>query len=80
MRLRRETGDFEIVVGQTESIRKGLSVEDLIGMVITDENGAYVVNKAVMADGTISLTYDDKKTIGYDPKTGEVKNTSRGRD
>lgn len=72
MRLRRETGDFEIVVGQTKSIRKGLSVEDLIGMIVADENGAYVVNKAVMAGGTISLTYDDKKTIGYDPKTGEV--------
>lgn len=75
MRLRRETGDFEIVVGHTESIRKGLSVEDLIGMVVTDENGAYVVNKAVMADGTISLTYDEKKTIGYDPNTGEVTTT-----
>lgn len=76
MRLRRETGDFEIVVGQTESIRKGLSVEDLIGMIVADENGAYVVNKAVVTGETISLTYDDKKTIGYDPKTGAITNAS----
>lgn len=76
MRLRRETGDFEIVVGRTENIRKGLSVEDLIGMIVADDNGAYVVSKAVMAGETIGLTYDDKKTIGYDPKTGTITNAS----
>ena len=76
MRLRRETGDFEIVIGTTESIRKGLSVEDLIGMIVSDENGAYVVSKAVVAGDAINLTYDDK-TIGYDPTTGTITNASK---
>lgn len=80
MRLRRETGDFSIVIDGTEcQIRKGLSAEDLIGVIIQDGISAGVVTGTWIneATGTITLKCVDaaatpNDTFVYDPATGIV--------
>ena len=93
MRLRRETGDFQIVLkaGETEgtyevnSIRPGLSAEDLIGELVSivdpDEPGGYfqAVIKAYdnfEIDTTVTLETVDYE-LNYDSATGNISATEK---
>lgn len=78
MRLRRETGDFKIVVtvGADEavtvnSIRTGLKAEDLIGEVV---NAAGVLEAVVSAEnGTDEVECETASyTLTYVPSTGAI--------
>lgn len=77
MRLRRETGDFQIKVTNNDgtltvnTIRTGLGAEDLIGEVVDAAGTFETVTSA--ADGTdkvtvITTTY----TLTYVPSTGAI--------
>ena len=79
MRLRRETGDFKIVVTvnseshaiTVNSIRTGLTAEDLIGEVVNANGPLEVVVKATDASTTVTLlttTY----TLTYTKSTGAI--------
>ena len=79
MRLRRETGDFKIVVTvnsntnaiTVNSVRKNLSAEDLIGAVVNANGPLEVVAKATDASTTVTLlttTY----TLTYTKATGGI--------
>ena len=79
MRLRRETGDFKIVVTvnsdthaiTVNSIRQNLSAEDLIGAVVNANGPLEVVVKATDASTTVTLlttTY----TLTYTKATGGI--------
>ncbi len=79
MRLRRETGDFQIVVTSdngtltVNSIRKGLCAEDLIGELV-NANGPYeVVVSATdnLLAGTTSLV-TTSYTLTYTKSTGAI--------
>lgn len=77
MRLRRETGDFQIKVTDNDgtltvnTIRTGLGAEDLIGEVVDAAGALEAVTSAT--DGTdevtaITTTY----TLTYVPSTGAI--------
>lgn len=77
MRLRRETGDFQIKVTDNDgtltvnTIRTGLGAEDLIGEVVDAAGALEAVTSAT--DGTdevtaITATY----TLTYVPSTGAI--------
>jgi len=77
MRLRRETGDFQIKVTNNDgtltvnTIRTGLGAEDLIGEVVDAAGALEAVTSAT--DGTdevtaITATY----TLTYVPSTGAI--------
>lgn len=77
MRLRRETGDFQIKVTNNDgtltvnTIRTGLGAEDLIGEVVDAAGTLEAVTSA--SDGTdevtvITTTY----TLTYVPSTGAI--------
>lgn len=79
MRLRRETGDFKIVVSvdaithavTVNSVRRNLSAEDLIGAVVNANGPLEVVVKATDASTTVTLlttTY----TLTYTKATGAI--------
>ena len=79
MRLRRETGDFKIVVTvnseshaiTVNSIRTGLTAEDLIGEVVNANGPLEVAVKATDASTTVTLltaTY----TLTYTKATGAI--------
>lgn len=89
MRLRRETGDFQIKVTPGEaagsyvvnSIRPGLSAEDLIGEVVDTGNGSFTVIVATSVDSEngkitavtyVSSSILSKITLVYDPATGSI--------
>lgn len=87
MRLRRETGDFQIKVAQGEtplaytvnSIRPGLSAEDLIGEVVDMGDGSFA---AIVSTNDDSATGEiiaiavgvigNNFTFKYDPATGSI--------
>ena len=79
MRLRRETGDFQIVVkpGEQEgeytvnSIRPGLSAEDLIGEVVFNQGSYEAVAFAAPSENKIRLDLREAALL-YDPATGEI--------
>ena len=74
MRLRRETGDFQIKIdseGAVNTIRKGLGPEDFIGEVV-DENGLFEsVTFAVSSHGSVIFRTGGYQ-FTYDPTTGAV--------
>lgn len=72
MRLRRETGDFQIVLnaeGKFET-RKGLKAEQFVGEIIKTADGKFVVVTLVEElEAAISLNDGD---FTYNPVTGIV--------
>lgn len=84
MRLRRETGDFQIVVtaGETagtyvvNSIRPGLSAEDLIGEVVSANGVLAVVTTATQLNAEtvkfVVIGDDDPIMFVYNKATGEI--------
>lgn len=72
MRLRRETGDFQIVLnaeGKFET-RKGLKAEQFVGEIIKTAAGKFVVVTLVEeSDAAISLNDGD---FTYNPTTGII--------
>ena len=80
MRLRRETGDFQIVMTPTDdpseftfnSIRPGLSAEDFVGEVVK-KGDKYISVVTSMKDGDdVTFTLPDDTPITYVPATGEL--------
>lgn len=73
MRLRRETGDFQIKVTSdgVNTIRKGLGANDLIGETVAVEGGYVAVTSAIASDNGIVLT-TTAGTYTYNPATGEI--------
>lgn len=75
MRLRRETGDFQINVtsGEVNTIRKGLKAEDLIGECILVD-GAFEVVTSATDDATNGETeaVTTSYTLTYDWATGAI--------
>ena len=77
MRLRRETGDFQIKVTDNDgtltvnTIRTGLGAEDLIGEVVDAAGVLEAVTSA--ADGTDTVTaITTTYTLTYVPSTGAI--------
>lgn len=77
MRLRRETGDFQIKVTDNDgtlsvnTIRTGLGAEDLIGEVVDAAGTLEAVTSA--ADGTNEVTVTTTTyTLTYVPSTGAI--------
>lgn len=77
MRLRRETGDFQIKVTvnnntiTANAIRTGLGAEDLIGEVVDAAGVLEVVTSAT--DGTDAVTaVTATYTLTYVPSTGAI--------
>ena len=75
MRLRRETGDFQIVVnadaGTVNSIRTGLSAEDLAGELVKVGSSYEPVSSATDGDGVV--TFETKSYIfTYTKSTGAI--------
>ena len=67
MRLRRETGDFSIVItSNAATIRKNLNAEDLIGAIIVDGTVTAVVTAITTAAATLTLTAGAKNYIVSD--------------
>lgn len=83
MRLRRETGDFKIVVSvknstvTVNSIRPGLAAEDLIGEVV-DANG--VLEAVVSAEdaSTTVTAITASYTLTYTKATGAITGVANG--
>lgn len=72
MRLRRETGDFSIVIKSNKAeIRKNLNAEDLIGAIIVDGTVTAVVTAITTAAATLTLTAG-AKNYTYTIETGAV--------
>lgn len=72
MRLRRETGDFSIVIKSNKAeIRKNLNAEDLIGAIIVDGTVTAVVTAITTAAATLTLTAG-AKSYTYTIATGAV--------
>lgn len=77
MRLRRETGDFKIVVSVEDTtitvntIRTGLTAEDLIGEVVNANGPLEVVVKATDASTTVTLL-TESYTLTYTKATGAI--------
>ena len=93
MRLRRETGDFKIAGTYDEgadvfvynSIRPGLSAEDLMGEIVKiDEALGLVVSAATGNNGAIGLLVIEilpepsQQVIIYDPATGAITGHDSG--
>lgn len=76
MRLRRETGDFSIVItSNAATIRKNLNAEDLIGAIIVDGTVTAVVTAITTAAATLTLTAG-AKNYTYTIATGAVATAS----
>lgn len=72
MRLRRETGDFSIVIKSNKAeIRKNLNAEDLIGAIVVDGTVTAVVTAITTASTTLTLTAG-AKTYTYTIETGAI--------
>ena len=78
MRLRRETGDFQIKVTTVDntttvnSIRPGLSAEDLIGEVVDVDGTLFVVVTASEENGVVSMVINSEGTLHYTKATGAI--------
>lgn len=86
MRLRRETGDFQIVIkpGEQEgeftvnSIRPGLGAEDLIGEVVVilyEEGDKLEIIKAAYVEDAVIIAVTDTKRLWYTKETGAIEAT-----
>lgn len=72
MRLRRETGDFSIVIEESAAeIRANLNAEDLIGAIIVDGTATAVVTAITTASTTLTLTAG-AKSYTYTIATGAI--------
>lgn len=72
MRLRRETGDFNVVIEDgAATIQKKLSAEDLIGCIVTNGSVTEVVIEITTASTTLTLT-TNSNNYTYTIATGAV--------
>ena len=72
MRLRRETGDFDIVIESgSATIEKGLNAECLIGAIIVNGANTDVVTSIATAATTLTLK-TTSKNYTYTIATGAV--------
>lgn len=72
MRLRRETGDFDVVINQgTATIEKGLNAECLIGCIIVNGTETAAVSAITTGSGTLTMTAGTGTYI-YTVETGVV--------
>ena len=76
MRLRRETGDFKIVIDDgAATIPAGLGAEDLIGVIANNGTSIEVLTAATDATTTVTLTATSG-TYVYTKATGAVAYTA----
>ena len=76
MRLRRETGDFKIVISEgAATIPAGLGAEDLIGVIADNGTSIEVLTGALNSTDTITL-YAGSGTYVYTKATGAVAYTA----
>ena len=76
MRLRRETGDFKIVIKSgAATIPAGLGAEDLIGVIADNGTSIEVLTGALNSTDTITL-YAGSGTYVYTKATGAVAYTA----
>lgn len=73
MRLRRETGDFQIKVtsGAVNTIRKGLSAEDFVGELVSVDGVYEVISSASDGEGTVTAK-SETYTLTYNKETGAI--------
>lgn len=78
MRLRRETGDFSIVItNSAATIPANLQAEQLVGQIITNGTTDYVVTAVTKGDGTYTLgTADAAHVYTYIVATGAIAVTN----
>ena len=73
MRLRRETGDFQINVtsGTVNTIRKGLSAEDFVGELVNVDGVYEVISSASNGEGTVTAK-SESYILTYNKETGAI--------
>lgn len=72
MRLRRETGNYSIVIADdAASIPKNLNAEDLIGAIIVNGTDTAVVSAITTGEGTLTLTAGSD-SYTYTASTGAI--------
>ena len=73
MRLRRETGDFQIKVisGTANTIRKGLSAEDFVGELVSVDGVFEVISSASNGEGTVTAK-SESYILTYNKETGAI--------
>lgn len=79
MRLRRETGDFQIKVtsGAVNTIRKGLSAEDFVGELVNVDGVYEAVVNASESEGVVTFK-SASYTLTYNKTTGELTASEGG--
>ena len=79
MRLRRETGDFQIKVtsGTVNTIRKGLSAEDFVGELVSVDGVYEAVINASESEGVVTFK-SASYTLTYNKTTGELTASEGG--
>ena len=76
MRLRRETGDFKIVIDDgAATIPAGLGAEDLIGVIADNGTSIEVLTGALNSTDIVTL-YGGSGTYVYTKATGAVAYTA----
>lgn len=78
MKLRLETGNFDIVLDENGAaeIAKNLLPEQFIGAVVVNANGDMLaVTKVSVAAGVVTMTVNGG-TVAYTQATGEVEFTA----
>lgn len=72
MRVRRETGDFNIsIVDNAAEIRANLFAEQLLGQIIEEDGDFAIVTGVAVGSGVYTLTAGDS-TYTYTVATGAV--------
>ena len=79
MRLRRETGDFQIKVtsGAANTIRKGLSAEDFVGELVNVDGVYEVINSVSNDEGTVTAK-TASYILTYNKETGAIAAQENG--
>lgn len=73
MRLRRETGDFNIVLADgTYTARKALPAENFVGEIVKNGDVLSVVVKVEATEGGATLTTAAGDTLTYVKATGVI--------
>lgn len=73
MRLRRETGDFQIVLGETGyTARPNLKAEQFVGEIVVDTTGVYHVVTEVTPTQTGCTLTAGTLTLAYVAETGAI--------
>lgn len=73
MRLRRETGDFNIVLGENGyTARTGLPAENFVGEIVKTANGELVVITKVTPTETGATLVAGELTLTYVKATGKI--------